>query len=577
MDEVRRICEQHEGKEFTDEESLGEGSDQGVKEEKQNKFNTQELEDIQKEIQEMTKKIEHEKINLRICTERYDKKYATYCELQGKPAPMSKEDKEKERNKNRKKKKNHKVSDPVDKKQTKDAKLQESQAKTLKETHKNQNELGTLTNEINELILSNQALKEEIKDLRKQKNTAIKQRDQVVEDNDTLQTEIDELKEKNKNYEHKIKNKELKSSIKVNRSQKENFAKSRDDLELEYHKLIEESIRREREQKKEQAKKRQLNSLVSDSKASFKGANALELEKQKKLMASEEISDRTPITEEMLAKWKYMNKFKKYMIDKYAKNSNEIREAFNKLLLYLGIDDYDDLPLVFKKGQDQLTNVNAYLANVINDIHDLKTQKELLKYKINYLSEKKIGNVNDKSESIKKREEAITELNANINRYNQAIENKRNLFKRIQPETDKYLTELNNTYLSEYVHDKCQIDSNLAYNEKTVYKFMSNVEEYYKLIQTFEQAMEDKKKGEEVQELEKLRKEMANKLCLFDKEKLLTESLYTSMKMDSKIGITFDDIIKRSSKMICTQIDNPEFFEKKTVKKKKKKLEIVAA
>ena len=563
--------------EFTDEESLGEGSDQGVKEEKQNKFNTQELEDIQKEIQEMTKKIEHEKINLRICTERYDKKYATYCELQGKPAPMSKEDKEKERNKNRKKKKNHKVSDPVDKKQTKDAKLQESQAKTLKETHKNQNELGTLTNEINELILSNQALKEEIKDLRKQKNTAIKQRDQVVEDNDTLQTEIDELKEKNKNYEHKIKNKELKSSIKVNRSQKENFAKSRDDLELEYHKLIEESIRREREQKKEQAKKRQLNSLVSDSKASFKGANALELEKQKKLMASEEISDRTPITEEMLAKWKYMNKFKKYMIDKYAKNSNEIREAFNKLLLYLGIDDYDDLPLVFKKGQEQLTNVNAYLANVINDIHDLKTQKELLKYKINYLSEKKIGNVNNKSESIKKREEAITELNANINRYNQAIENKRNLFKRIQPETDKYLTELNNTYLSEYVHDKCQIDSNLAYNEKTVYKFMSNVEEYYKLIQTFEQAMEDKKKGEEVQELEKLRKEMANKLCLFDKEKLLTESLYTSMKMDSKIGITFDDIIKRSSKMICTQIDNPEFFEKKTVKKKKKKLEIVAA
>jgi hypothetical protein len=564
--------------EFTDEESLGEGSDQGVREEKQNKFNTQELEDIQKEIQEMTKKIEHEKINLRICTERYDKKYATYCELQGKPVPMSKEDKEKERNKNRKKKKNHKVSDPVDKKQTKDAKLKESQAKTLKETHKNQNELGTLTNEINELILSNQALKEEIKDLRKQKNTAIKQRDQVVEDNDTLQTEIDELKEKNKNYEHKIKNKELKSSIKVNRSQKENFAKSRDDLELEYHKLIEESIRREREQKKEQAKKRQLNSLVSDSKASFKGANALELEKQKKLMASEEISDRTPITEEMLAKWKYMNKFKKYMIDKYAKNSNEIREAFNKLLLYLGIDDYDDLPLVFKKGQEQLTNVNAYLANVINDIHDLKTQKELLKHKINYLSEKKIGNVNDKSESIKKREEAIAELNANINRYNQAIENKRNLFKRIQPETDKYLTELNNTYLSEYVHDKCQIDSDLAYNEKTVYKFISNVEEYYKLIQMFEQAMEDKKKGEEVQELEKLRKEMVNKLCLFDKEKLFTESLYTSMKMDSKIGMTFDDIIKQSSEKICKQIDNLNLFEKKTIKKKKKKkLEILAA
>jgi hypothetical protein len=107
---------------------------------------------------------------------------------------------------------------------------------------------------------------------------------------------------------------------------------------------------------------------------------------------------------------------------------------------------------------------------------------------------------------------------------------------------------------------------------------MSNVEEYYKLIQMFEQAMEDKKKGEEVQELEKLRKEMANKLCLFDKEKLFTESLYTSMKMDSKIGMTFDDIIKQSSEKICKQIDNLNLFEKKTIKKKKKKkLEILAA
>ena len=80
--------------EFSNEESIEEEEEQENKEHKPLKINTQELEDIQKEIQEMTKKIEHEKINLRICTERYDKKYATYCELQGKPAPMSKEDKE---------------------------------------------------------------------------------------------------------------------------------------------------------------------------------------------------------------------------------------------------------------------------------------------------------------------------------------------------------------------------------------------------------------------------------------------------------------------------------------------------
>ena len=555
--------------EFSDEESLPEEEEQDNKEHKPLKINTQELEDIQKEIQEMTKKIEHEKINLRICTERYDKKYATYCELQGKPAPMSKEDKEKERNENRKKKKHHKVSDPVPKKQTKDAKMQENQMKTLKETQKNQNELGTISNEINELILSNQALQEEIKDLRKQKNTATRQRDKVIEDNENLQNEIDELREKNKNSEKKIKSKELRSSVKVNHEQKSHFTKSRDDLEGEYHKLIEESIRREREQKKEQAKKRQLNSLVSDSKASFKGANALELEKQKKLMAAEEISDRTPITEEMLTKWKYINKFKKYMIDKYTKNSNEIREAFDKLLLYLGIDDYEDLPIVYRKAQEQLTNVNIYLSNLINEIHDLQSLKQLLKYKIHYLTEKKTGNIQDKTEAIKQREETIEKIQDKIKDCEEAIAHKRHLFKRIQPETDKYLTELNDSYLSDYIHDKCQIDSNLDYNEKTVYKFMSNVQEYYKLIQMFEQAMEDKKKGEDVQELERLRKDMMYKLSNFEKEKLLTENFYSSMKMDSRTGMNFDDIIKRSSQIIFTQIEDPEFFKKKTIRKKK--------
>ena len=60
-----------------------------------NSFNKSELNDIQYAIQDMTKKIEHEKINLRISQERYEKKFITYSELQGKPVPLSKEEKEK--------------------------------------------------------------------------------------------------------------------------------------------------------------------------------------------------------------------------------------------------------------------------------------------------------------------------------------------------------------------------------------------------------------------------------------------------------------------------------------------------
>lgn len=127
-----------------------------------------------------------------------------------------------------------------------------------------------------------------------------------------------------------IKNKELKTSIQMGKSQQLNFEESRNNLEKEYHKIIEQFIKREREQKKEQTKKRQLLAMVSDSKAGFKGTNALELEKQIKLMAEEEISDRTPIIEALLEKWRYVNKCKKYLIEEYGKNANKIFVCFER-------------------------------------------------------------------------------------------------------------------------------------------------------------------------------------------------------------------------------------------------------
>ena len=105
--------EGEEGKEGNEGENPqdGEGGEEEVVEEEEDidpdlaedlkrvgkKFTKASVEDIQKEIQDITKKIEHEKINLRIVTERYDKKYRTYCELQGKPVAQSKEEKEKEK------------------------------------------------------------------------------------------------------------------------------------------------------------------------------------------------------------------------------------------------------------------------------------------------------------------------------------------------------------------------------------------------------------------------------------------------------------------------------------------------
>ena len=545
-----------------------ENSKQSIQKPQKNSFNKSEINDIQYEIQEMTKKIEHEKINLRICQERYEKKFITYSELQGRPVPLTKEEKEKEKAAKKKKKKNHSVADPIEKKKPKDKEMIENQGRILRESIRNEGELGALTNEINELVLSNQAAKEEIKDLRKQKNIALNQRDKTLEDNQRIQDDIDELREKNKESEGKIKNRELSKSMNQNQFQKKEFAKSRDDLEGEYHKIIEENIKREREQKKEQAKKRQMLSMVSDSKAVFKGANAIELEKQVKALKAEEISDRTPITEELLSKWKYINKVKKYMIEKYEKNSASIRKAFDHLLLFLGIDDYEDLPIVYRKAVDQLSNIEMYLSQLVNECDNLRTQKEILKSKIAFLSDKKKSQGQDKTSFIEDKQNIVDKLTKNIQNVEEDIEKKRNLFKRIQPGTDDYLLKLNETYLSEYVPDKCQIDKQLEYNEKSVTKFISSVEEYYLLIQMFQKSMEEKKKGEN-NEIDRLRDEIRMKLERFKRENLIDNNLCNSMKLESKNGVNFEDIIKRSSDFICTQINSSVFFKKKTIRKKK--------
>ncbi len=561
--------EGEEGKEGNEGENPqdGEGGEEEVVEEEEDidpalaedlkrvgkKFTKASVEDIQKEIQDITKKIEHEKINLRIVTERYDKKYRTYCELQGKPVAQSKEEKEKEKIERAKEKKEHHVYDPIKRKKGKDKELAEEQEKTRKEMAKNQLHLEILTNDINGIILGNEDLKQQIQNLRKQKNIAIAQREAIKQSNQQKQEELDEINKKNEKSKGKIKTAELKKSVDTGKAQQKQFEENRDELEEEYHKLIEEFIKREREEKKEQAKKRQMLSMVSDSKALFKGANAKELERQIKLLAAEEISDRTPIIEEVVNKWKYINKFKKYMIEKYSKNAEMIKEAFNRMMEYTGVDSMEDLPIVFHKTEEQMSNIQMYITSLENDVTELEDKKKIVQEKINFLAEKKKGNIEDKDKFTEEKKANIKELEDAIKVLEEDIEHKREIFKRIQPATDEYLTKLNSSYLSEYVPNKSNIDPNLPYNETSVNKFISNVEDYYKLIQMFDNAVNAKEPEQD--DLDKLRNEMKEKLEKFEKPKLLNKNLTASMKYDLKNGIDFDDIIKRSSEMVLNQIN----------------------
>ena len=549
--EIKNNIENEESNNYTSE--ISETISQKKNESKGNKskeFNIySKIDDIQKELQEITKKIEQEKINLRICKERYDKKLKLYRELQGKPTQLSREEKEKER----KIKKEREFFSPIKHKPGKNIELSENENKVKKQLNKNTIIFEELTNDINSLELIHKDLKDEIFNMKKQKLLVINQRDIMKEENKNLEKEINQIKKKNEDSRNKIKNKELKETINKGIEQEKNFIKTRDELENEYHRIIEEYVKREAERKKEQIKKQQILLFGSDTKNLIKGANSKEIEKQIKLLSAEEISDRIPILDELINKWKYINKFKKHMVDKYIKNSEKVKETFDKIIKFSDVDNYSELPIIFRKNEEQFSNIDKFISQLEKEIKEKEINKKDLEIKISNLTNKRIENYESKENYIQEKKKKIEELNQLINNIEKEIEEKRNFFIQIQPISDEYLLKLESTYLSEFINDKVQIDKNKKYNESNISNFISNIEDYYKLILMFDEETYNKKDNEE-REIDKLRNEMKFKLENFEKGKLLTKNLYTNMKVDASNGVDFDSIIKRSSELIMSQL-----------------------
>ena len=510
------------------------------------------IKDIQKNIQEMTKKIEHEKINLRITTERLTQKEKQYNELQGKPVAKTNEEKEKERKEHKKAVKSHKLSDPIIRKKGKEKEFYDEQIRIQKIYDKNKIDFEKLTCDINELVIGNKNLKQQIIDLRKRKFEAQKQLENIVEENQKKQEELDEILKGNQTLKDQIKYKEYKKVVEFGNKQEKNFVAQRDEYEDQYHEIIKNYVKREKETKKENAKKRQMALLGSGSPTHFKGMNDKDIEKQLKLLAEEEISDRTPILDLEIEKWTEINKTKKITLQRHYENCVKIEEAFKKLTNFLGLDDFCQLPEVFRKTEQQNSNINFYIEKLDLQLDNLEQEKQSIIDQIELLSGKQTENCNNKSKFKEQKEQSIKVMDNLIKNFENDIEHKREVFKRIQPSTDKYLQELGDSYISDFIANKATVEPNTDYNETTVNKFLANVQDYYKIIQTWDEASRIIKQDEN-KEIDKLREEMKVKLGGFEKNRIINKKLINTMKTELKSGINIEDIIKKASIEIAQQ------------------------
>ena len=531
------------------------------KEKEKNIFYDKNIETIQNSIQRISKKIEVDKINLRILQERYTKKLSEYNQLAGKPVIKTKDQKMEEMKQKMEKLKNHQIFDPKYGKKTPVLQPDEETRRIQKNSDKRKIELDNLIDSINKQVEYNARLTHEIEEVRKEKARINEKIEKAEEENKKIEEEFEKLQKKNNRIYNKIQFKELNKVKEKGKDLENQFLEKRDYLEDKFHKVIEENIRREKDHRSDLKKIRLKNALFAD-KARNKVGNKSMVNKVINIEDPEEMHDRMPILDYLIDKWKYMTKYKRNMLDKYIRYANEIRISFDKLLNYLGLESLDKLPEIYTKNEKQMSEIESYLSCLSTEVDSLNEQKSLLKRQIVILTQTKEYDKEEKSNLIEERKAKIQILKRNNDELEQNINRKKRIFKNLEKPTFDFLKKMQKTYLTDFVVNRNNVEEKSKLNENNVINFLGTVYCYCQLIKDFDENVKYNNQTTKTQEseanrtLDFLNKDIRFKLSKINKNICNNDNINNSINNVIKKGNDFDETIKRLANVIVDQVNN---------------------
>ena len=515
--------------------------------------NKDNIQNIQQSIQTIIHSIEREKINIRINQERLTKKLRQYNDLLGKPSSPSKEQRITIRKQKMDQIKNRQIFSPNYGKKI-ILLNPEDEIKSLKKcVSMNEIKLNTIKNGVNKQALWNNRILNEINQIRKDKLIQKTKIDKIKEENQDIEQQIKTLNKKNKRSISRLNYDDLKKSQDQNKLLEEKFKSDREKLEMKYHQVIEENIKRERAKTNELGKKRLANAAIADNarKNNTKGMDTL------LSVDKDEIQDRIPILDALLEKWSHSIKYKKQMLNKYKANSIKIKDTLDKLLIVLGLEKYEELPTIYEMEEVQNSKVDEILSQVSNEVDLLKEQKDIMEKKIKKLLENKKETNNQNEMSLKEKEiniEILIKLNEDL--INQ-INRKKMIFNEMEECTLKFLKKMENTYLADFVVKKMNVEDNSKINETNVLDYLSSVYCYIHLINDFHENVIMKKEVKQYantsslvnKSIENLNKEIKFKLSKFNYNNCLSK-----VKKDKQKNM-FDDVIIRLANEIVKDVN----------------------
>ena len=509
---------------------------------------------IQQSIQAIIHINEREKINIRINQERYTKKLREYNKLLGKPSSPSKEQRLSLMKQKMEEIKNRQIFSPNYGKKIRISSPEEEIKSLKKSASMNEIKLNSIKSEVNKQSLENDRILREINLIRRDKLIQKNKLQKITEENDDIDHQIKALKQKNKRSLSRLNYADLEKAKVENKILEENFKKNREHLEYKYHQVIQDNIRREKNKINELGKQRMANAVFADNarKNTGKDVNSILITDR------DEIQDRIPILDGLLDKWNHTIKFKKQMLNKYITNSAKIKDTLDKLLLVLGLENYEDLPQVYEMEEAQNAKIDEALSKVSNEVDLLKEQKELMEKKISKLQNTKKETNNQNEMNLKEREiniETLKRLNEDL--LNQ-INRKKTLFNDMEECTFNFLNKMENTYLSDFVVKKMNIEENSKLNETNVLDYLGSVYCYIQLINDFNENVQAKKEIKQNinmsslanKSIENLDKEIKFKLSKFNYNNCLNK-----VKKDAKQKNAFDDVIRRLANEIVKDVN----------------------
>ena len=521
------------------------------------------VETLQRSIHEISKKIEEDKINLRIIRERQFKRQNQLNQLAGKPSEKTKEQILQDVKEKILKYKNREIFDPNYGKKEHKLLPDEETFQVKKNSTKCQMELNFLRDEINKRILSNLILSNEIKEVRKDRLRLTERFDKIEEENKRIEKDISLVESKNKKMYDHIHFKDLTSVKEQGKILELQFLNQRDYLENKYHKAIEANISREKEHKNDLKKIRLKNAIFAD-KARSKGTNRSMTTHNisMKMEDYDELHDRMPILDTLIKKWKYITKFKKNMINKYIKHANDIRTSFEKLTKFLGIEQISSLPEIYAKDQKQMSDIDTYLTGLSSEVELLREEKSNLEKKILLLNNTKKTDKEEQISLVGEKKEKIDILKKNNSRLEESMNKKRNLFRQIQEPTFTFLRKMQKTYLTDFVVSRNNVEENDKLNETNVINFLETVYCYCQLIKDFDEnaklninLTEMSKETKEVNKtLDLLKRDIKMKLSRINYNNCVNTNVQHSIKSVVNKGNDFDETIRRLANEIVEQV-----------------------